>query len=74
MSSNAEELSTQAEELKSAISYFKIDSDTTIVKATRSNMKKKTLENHVRQHAPAFGKGIDLKLEDGPGDQEFTEF
>jgi methyl-accepting chemotaxis protein len=73
MSSNAEELSSQAEELKAAISYFKIDVDGRNAKNMR-NVKKGYPVNQFRQRIPIHNGGVDLKLDDSVGDQEFTEF
>lgn len=79
MSSNAEELNGQAEELKSAVSYFKLDNQ--IMAKTR---KSKTIyrkpssrpsinEGILHASNNDNGKGIDLKLDEGPSDADFTE-
>jgi methyl-accepting chemotaxis protein len=79
MSSNAEELNSQAEELKAAVSYFKLNNQ--VVKhhrtTSRTTAKVKSpaavhpvAETHVGEN----GKGFDLKLADGPSDNDFTDF
>jgi methyl-accepting chemotaxis protein len=81
MSSNAEELNGQAEELKSAVSYFKLDNRV----ITRAKMKaNKSTNRHaakasykdavVHTNGNGHSNGFDLKLEEGPSDNEFTEF
>jgi methyl-accepting chemotaxis protein len=78
MSSNAEELSSQAEELKAAISYFKIDDKLRNGSATRSGTNKshKKTTVPVASHAGEAenGKGYALQLDNGPSDQDFSEF
>lgn len=78
MSSNAEELNAQAEELKAAVSYFKLNNR--IQQKTRTTIarpvKVKSFES-TRQVAESHnenGKGFDLKLGDGPSDNDFTDF
>ncbi len=81
MSSNAEELSSQAEELKAAISYFKLD-DKIRNKSFKRSDKKTTIHlGKVRSAEPALehsgsenGNGHDLKLGNGPSDNDFSEF
>ncbi|UII31839.1 methyl-accepting chemotaxis protein [Fulvivirga ulvae] len=77
MSSNAEELSTQAEELKIAISYFKVANSQSGV--TTSNKKGNTLvkdnkKHGLKQESKAKENGAEIKLEEGPADDDFTEF
>ncbi len=77
MSSNAEELNSQAEELKSAVSYFKLDHQNRVArKVVRAAAAKRVTERQPVAHAHENGhaKGFDLKLTDGPSDNEFTEF
>lgn len=80
MSSNAEELSGQAEELKAAVNYFKLDNraitrsrtvkTTTSRKPTKANYKEVAVASNGHGH----GKGFDLKLDEGPADNDFTDF
>jgi len=79
MSSNAEELSGQAEELKAAVSYFKLDNrviakskakSSGLRKPVKGNFKEATVSANGNGHA----KGFDLRLDDGPSDNEFTDF
>jgi methyl-accepting chemotaxis protein len=76
MSSNAEELNSQAEELKAAVSYFKLDNRARVVKkAVRpvvSHTTRKPVE--VVEHGNGHSNGFDLKLSDGPSDNDFKEF
>lgn len=74
MSSNAEELSGQAEELKAAISYFKIDDKRTSKQTSKTKAAKTFAKATWQPVASENGKGYDLKLDSGPGDNEFTEF
>ena len=78
MSSNAEELNGQAEELKAAVSYFKLDNQSMIkAKKGKSVTYKKstgrTATREIAYHTNGNGKGVDLRLEDGPSDSDFTE-
>ena len=77
MSSNAEELSSQAEELKSAVSYFKLASHVRVAKKTSPS--KVTTARRVTVplaeiNSQRNGNGFDLKLKDGPSDNDFAEF
>jgi methyl-accepting chemotaxis protein len=80
MSSNAEELSSQAEELKAAVSYFKLDNRTrTTTKKTQrpvgiKRTQAKAQLAHVHEGSNGHANGFDLKLSDGPSDADFTEF
>jgi methyl-accepting chemotaxis protein len=79
MSSNAEELNSQAEELKAAVSYFKVGNTTRIAKkpakpnGIRHSVAKQQVAE-VHQNGNGHSKGFDLKLPDGPSDNDFTEF
>lgn len=79
MSSNAEELNSQAEELKAAVSYFKLHSGSAILKHDGKNLAakishKKIQRAEVHTKSNGNGNGFDLKLSDGPSDNDFTEF
>lgn len=79
MSSNAEELNGQAEELKAAVSYFKLDNNVISITKKSKSVYRKPVAKSVLSHSLAHssngnGKGVDLRLEDGPSDSEFTEF
>lgn len=79
MSSNAEELNGQAEELKAAVGYFKLDNNTVRTekksKSILRNPTKRSVLTHTIAHSSnGNGKGVDLRLEEGPSDSDFTEF
>jgi len=78
MSSNAEELHSQADELKAAVSYFKLDNRTNHKRAKASATRKPVKTNYkdALHHVNGNGhaNGFDLKLEEGPTDNDFTEF
>ncbi len=81
MSSNAEELSSQAEELKAAISYFKLDDKIRNKSFAGSNKKTsahagraRSAEAVLQHNGSKNGKGHDLKLGNGPSDNDFSEF
>lgn len=79
LSSNAEELNSQAEELKAAVSYFKLDARESL-RARMPQERKARKTNYSELVTPltngmnGSAKGFDLKLEEGPSDQEFSEF
>jgi methyl-accepting chemotaxis protein len=78
MSSNAEELNSQAEELKAAVSYFKLDHRSRISKkATKAPVKRvanKAQVAEVHENGNRHSNGFDLRLSEGPSDNDFTEF
>ena len=80
MSSNAEELNSQADELKAAVSYFKLDTRTKAPshKIARPSGIKRTAAKaqlaEVHENGNGHANGFDLKLSDGPSDNDFTEF
>jgi methyl-accepting chemotaxis protein len=76
MSSNAEELNGQAEELKSAVSYFQLDKrgQAKSQHAEKAKKLKFTKPALASSNGHTASNGFDLKLEDGPSDNEFTEF
>ena len=86
MSSNAEELNSQAEELKAAVSYFKLDNRAvnTHFKTNKSSHTRKPVKMNYKEivgssngsgngNGNGHAKGFDLKLDDGPSDSDFTE-
>lgn len=75
MSSNAEELSSQAEELKIAISYFKVATNNQ--PGITSNKKASTPVTDIKQTKKEIRvkeNGAEIKLNDGPSDEDFAEF
>ncbi len=73
LSSNAEELNSQAEELKSVVSYFKLE-NLAYIKAVKNSKSKKSNTFNKAEFVESKENGYDLKLGDGPSDDEFTEF
>jgi len=77
MSSNAEELNSQAEELKSAVSYFKLESHTRFAKKSVKPVKVKRAVQKPQltevYETNGHANGFDLKLSEGPSDNDFTE-
>ncbi|MBL6449284.1 MCP four helix bundle domain-containing protein [Fulvivirga sp. 29W222] len=77
MSSNAEELSTQAEELKIAISYFKVSNSQSDfnISDKKGNVSTVNNKNHgSKQEVKVQGNGAKIELDEGPADNEFSEF
>jgi len=77
MSSNAEELNSQAEELKAAVSYFKLPTSGAIARQEKKIQQRKPSHKKIQLaevHTNGHSNGFDLKLGDGPSDNEFTEF
>lgn len=78
MSSNAEELNSQAEELKTAISYFKIDyqgrKSITRPAANKYAANIGRYKTSATVQSPHHAGGLELKLDDGINDGDFTEF
>ena len=76
LSSNAEELNSQAEELKAVVSYFKLENR--IFRKSQNKKQKSFSVSKVDYSEPmdfnSNENGFDLKLGDGPSDDEFTEF
>lgn len=81
MSSNAEELNGQAEELKAAVAYFKLDNNSVLraggskksKSAFRSPATRSVLSHSLVHSSNGNGKGVDLGLDEGPSDSDFTE-
>ncbi|GAA0894679.1 hypothetical protein GCM10009122_43600 [Fulvivirga kasyanovii] len=76
MSSNAEELSSQAEELKVAISYFKVAGNQSDFKVSdQLNVPSADGKKRSTKQEPRLKEnGVDIQLDEGPTDDEFTEF
>ena len=77
MSSNAEELNSQAEELKAAVSYFRLDNRQRASKKKPKTVTHKTSIKHPElvelSNGNGHSNGFDLKLSEGPSDEDFTE-
>ena len=81
MSSNAEELNSQSEELKAAVSYFKLDNRASAhVKSSKTSHLRKPVKMNYKEaisssngNGNGHAKGFDLKLDDGPSDNDFTD-
>jgi methyl-accepting chemotaxis protein len=81
MSSNAEELNSQSEELKAAVSYFKLDNRASVhVKTSQPSHIRKPVKMNYRDVVSSsngkgngHSKGFDLKLDEGPSDNDFTD-
>lgn len=77
MSSNAEELNGQADELKAAVSYFKLDNSVSrkvVVKKAAKITKYRQPEVRENGNGHNHTNGFDLKLVDDASDNDFTEF
>lgn len=80
LSSNAEELNSQAEELKAAVSYFKLSAHDALRNRIKHDRKPKKFNYHEMitpvgdSNGHGAVKGFDLKLDEGPSDNDFAEF